>query len=221
MMIWDWSQAERVLTAWSQWAVGAPDTVTTSFRIMQLPPLPEIPEPIRGRSIVMIDGAVQGDNPADVIAPLRALGPEMDTFAMVPATSLVRLHQDPEEPMPFVSDTALIDALGAEAIAMVLEFAGPGSGSPLLSVELRQLGGALRRPATHHGAAAMIDAQFVLFAGSLAMDPDMGAMIAGYAGGFVDAMQPWSARGQYLNFAERAVNTAGPTSGPPTRACSP
>ena len=208
MMIWDWSQAERVLTAWSQWAVGAPDTVTTSFRIMQLPPLPEIPEPIRGRSIVMIDGAVQGDNPADVIAPLRALGPEMDTFAMVPATSLVRLHQDPEEPMPFVSDTALIDALGAEAIAMVLEFAGPGSGSPLLSVELRQLGGALRRPATHHGAAAMIDAQFVLFAGSLAMDPDMGAMIAGYAGGFVDAMQPWSARGQYLNFAERAVNTA-------------
>ena len=78
---------------------------------MQLPPLPEIPEPIRGRSLVMIDGAVQGDNPADVIAPLRALGPEMDTFAMVPAPSLVRLHQDPEEPMPFVSDTALIDTL--------------------------------------------------------------------------------------------------------------
>ena len=50
---------------------------------MQLPPLAEIPEPIRGRSIVLIDGAVQGD-PA-VIEPLRALGPEIDTFAMVPA----------------------------------------------------------------------------------------------------------------------------------------
>ena len=61
MMIWDWSEAERVLTAWAEWAVDAPDHVTTSFRIMQLPPLPEIPEPIRGRSIVMIDGAVQGD----------------------------------------------------------------------------------------------------------------------------------------------------------------
>ena len=83
MMIWDWTEAERVLTAWSQWAVDAPDRVTTSFRIMQLPPLPEIPEPMRGRSIVMIDGAVQGD-PA-VLEPLRALGPEMDTFAMVPA----------------------------------------------------------------------------------------------------------------------------------------
>ena len=37
----------------------------------------------------------------------------------------------------------------------------------------------------------------------------MGAMIAGYAGGFVDAMQPWAARGQYLNFAEHAVDTVG------------
>ena len=44
-----------------------------------------------------------------MIAPLRALGPEMDTFAMVPAPALVRLHQDPEEPMPYVSDTALVD----------------------------------------------------------------------------------------------------------------
>jgi len=208
MLIWDWSEAERVLTAWSEWAVDAPDTVTTSFRIMQLPPLPEIPEPIRGRSLVMIDGAVQGSDPADVIAPLRALNPEMDTFAMVPAASLVRLHQDPEEPMPGVSDTALLDTLGADAIDMLLEFAGPGSGSPLMMVELRQLGGALRRIAPGHGAAALIDAQFVLFAGSLAIDADMGAMIAGYAGGMMDAMQPWAARGHYLNFAEHKVDTS-------------
>ena len=150
---------------------------------MQLPPLPEIPEPIRGRSLVMIDGAVQGSNPADVIAPLRALNPEMDTFATVPAASLVRLHQDPEEPMPGVSDSKLIDTLPAEAIDMVLEFAGPGSGSPLMMVELRQLGGALRRIEPGSGAAAIIDAQFVLFAASMAMDADMGAMIAGTRAG--------------------------------------
>ena len=36
----------------------------------------------------------------------------------------------------------------------------------------------------------------------------MGAMIAGYAGGMVDAMEPWAARGQYLNFAEHTVDTA-------------
>ena len=85
---------------------------------------------------------------------------------------------------------------------------GPGSGSPLMMVELRQLGGALRRIEPGSGAAAMIDAQFVLFSASVAMDADMGAMIAGYAGGMMDAMEPWAARGRYLNFAEHKVDTS-------------
>src|SRR4051812_39856496 len=150
MLIWDWAHAERVLTGWAQWAKTAPDHVTTSFRIMQLPPLPEIPEPIRGRSIVIIDGAVQGD-PA-VLEPLRALGPEIDTFATIPAPALVRLHQDPEEPMPYRSDTALIESLPAAGVEALLQMAGPKSGSPLAIVELRQMGGALARRASGHGA---------------------------------------------------------------------
>ena len=36
----------------------APDEVTTSFRVLNLPPLPDIPEPFRGRQLVVIDGAV-------------------------------------------------------------------------------------------------------------------------------------------------------------------
>ena len=103
----------------------------------------------------MIDGAVQGD-PA-VLEPLRALDPEIDTFAMVPAPALVRLHQDPEEPMPYVGDTALIDELPAEAIQALIAVAGPGSGSPLAMVELRQGGGALRRATPGHGAVAGVD----------------------------------------------------------------
>ena len=205
-MMWDWSEAERVLTAWSQWAVDAPDHVTTSFRIMQMPPLEEIPAPVRGRSLVMIDGAVQGD-PA-VIEPLRALAPELDTFAMVPAPSLVRLHQDPEEPMPYVSESALVESLPAEAIAALLEHAGPGSGSPLAGVELRQVGGALRRATPGHGAVAGIDADFVLFIAGLAIDADMGALMLAHAGRVKAALEPWLGAGHYLNFAEEVVDTA-------------
>jgi FAD/FMN-containing dehydrogenase len=204
MMIWDWSKAARVLAAWSRWAVDAPDHVTTSLRIMQLPPLPEIPEPIRGRSIVMIDGAVQGD-PA-VLEPLRALRPEMDTFAMIPAPALTRLHQDPEEPAPFVSDTALLDELPSAAIDELLSLVGPGSGSPLFMVELRQVGGALRRRSPGHGVAAGINGDFVLFAGSLAPDADMAELMSSYAARVMAAMEPWSNRGHYLNFAEYEVD---------------
>jgi FAD/FMN-containing dehydrogenase len=206
MMVWDWSQAERVLDAWAAWAVEAPEHVTTSFRIMQLPPLPEIPEPIRGRSLVMIDGAVQGDPAA--LEPLRALGPEMDTFATVPVAALARLHQDPEEPMPFLSDSALVEELTPAAIRALLDVAGPGSGSPLFMVELRQCGGALRRWEPTHGVAAGIDAEFVLFAGSLVFDAEMAALVKGHTRRVVDAMAPWRNPGHYLNFAEHAVDTA-------------
>jgi FAD/FMN-containing dehydrogenase len=202
-MMWDWTESERVLKAWSQWAVNAPDHVTTSFRIMQLPPLPEIPEPIRGRSIVLIDGAVQGD-PA-VIEPLRALGPELDTFATVPAPSLVRLHQDPEEPMPYTSESALVRELPAAAVKALVELSGPGSGSPLAIVELRQVGGALSRATPGHGAVAGVDGQFVLFALGMALDADMEAFMLGHAGRIKGALAEWLGAGCYLNFAEDAV----------------
>jgi hypothetical protein len=132
----------------------------------------------------------------------------MDTFATIPAPALTRLHQDPEEPGPFVSDTALLDELPSAAIDELLALAGPGSGSPLMMVELRQVGGALRRPAPGHGAAAGINGDFVLFAGSLAFDADMAAMMKGYAGRIIEAMQPWANRGHYLNFAEHRVDVA-------------
>ena len=84
-----------------------PDTVTTSVRIMQLPPMPELPDFLRGRGVVVIDGAVVEDDEraAELLAPLRALGPEMDTFAAIPPVGLSYIHMDPEEPMPGISDS--------------------------------------------------------------------------------------------------------------------
>ena len=143
-MLWDWTEAERVLHGLGRSGrstrptTSRPPSGSCSSRRCE-----ELPEPIRGRSIVMIDGAVQGD-PA-VLEPLRALGPEIDTFAMVPAPALVRLHQDPEEPMPYVGDTALIDELpagGDRGAARRSPARAPARRWPC--VELRQLGGALR-----------------------------------------------------------------------------
>lgn len=205
-MLWDWSHAERVLTAWARWTETAPDHVTTSLRIMQLPPIPEIPEPLRGRSIVMIDGAVQGD--PQTLDALRALQPELDTFATVPVPALARLHQDPEQPMPFIGDTALVEILPAEAIQALLAVVGPSSGSTLDSVELRQAGGALARVTPDHGAVADVDANFVLFVGGLALSPEQAVEKKTRMLELKAALQPYSNAGLYLNFAEEAVDLA-------------
>ncbi|MEA2179799.1 MAG: hypothetical protein QOG77_3096, partial [Solirubrobacteraceae bacterium] len=83
MMLFGWERAREVLQAWREWTTQAPVTATTSIRIMQIPEIPSVPDFLRGRGVVIIDGAVIGgaSEAAAVLAPLRALGPEMDTFA--------------------------------------------------------------------------------------------------------------------------------------------
>ena len=208
MLLWDRADADRVLRTWAEWAPDAPDSVTTAFRVLNLPPLPDIPEPLRGRSLAVIDGAVLGsdDEAERILAALRALQPEMDTFARVPARSLVRLHMDPEGPTPAVSDGSLVDALPEAAIGAFLEQVGPGSTSSLLSSELRQLGGAVGRTPGDHGALAKIDAAYCLFAVAIAATPEMAMQGDLDAHALTAAMEPWSPGRSYLNFSENPVD---------------
>jgi FAD/FMN-containing dehydrogenase len=208
MLVWDQVHAEPVLRAWATWAVDAPDCVTTSLRLLNLPPLPELPPAVRGRQLVAIDGAVLADDEraVEILAELRALQPEIDTFARMPAASLVRLHMDPEGPTPGVSAAVLLAELPDAAIESFLAAAGPGSGSTLLAAELRQLGGALARPAEHAGALSQIDGKFVLFGVAIAATPEMGAAGHADAVALAQALSPYSSGRDYLNFVETPVD---------------
>ena len=89
---------------------------------------------LRGRSVVVIDGAYAGDAEAGAaaVAALRALGPELDTWAMVPPAALSRLHMDPEEPMPVRRRPHAARRARRRRDRDVRRAAGPGS--PLLFV---------------------------------------------------------------------------------------
>jgi len=210
MLLWDQQEAARVLRAWTAWTAGAPDCVTTSFRMLNLPPMPELPEFLRGRQLVVIDGAVLADDDraAGIIADLRALEPEIDTFARVPAASLVRMHMDPEGPTPSVSGSTLVAELPEPAVESFLALTGPGSGSSLLAAELRQLGGALDRPAAGAGALPQLDGAFMLFAVAIAMSPELATRGQADAAALVDAMTPYSSGRSYLNFTETPVEVS-------------
>ena len=204
-MLWPWEQATEVLKAYVAWCRTAPDAISTSARLLQVPPLPEIPEPVRGRQFVAIDGAYLGsaEAAAEVLAPLRALEPEIDMFAPVPAAALSHIHMDPEHPVPAHGDGMILDDLTPAAIEALVRVAGPGSGSPLLMVELRQLGGAFATPPAEHGALAKMSGSFAFFAVGMVMDEAMGAAVAAHVDHVIDTMDPWDAGRRYLNFTER------------------
>ena len=120
---------------------------------------------------------------------------------MVPPAALGYLHMDPDEPSPYMSDTMLVGDLPASGIDDLVAVAGPGSGSPLVSVELRHMGGALARAEAHHGARSTLPGTFAMFAGGVPTDPSTASAIQAQLALVTNALSPWET-GRYANFVE-------------------
>lgn len=209
-LIWDWTHSQEVLARWVEWTETAPNTVTSAARILRLPPIDAVPPPLRGRDLVVVEAAYVGHEMSGeaLLRPLRELRPEMDTFGVVPARALARLHQDPEGPTPGIGNGALVDALPPEAIAAFVEVAGPESGSPLVSSELRQLGGALGRPAAGSGALSHLDAAFASYSVGIPTSPDAAAAIAGHVELVNGTLAGWGSGRVYTNFSDARVDAS-------------
>ena len=209
-LIWPWERAPEVIGRWADWIHDVPDTITSLARILRLPPAPFIPEPLRGRDLVVVEAAYLGEEQrgTELLRPLRELTPELDTFATIPAAGLAKLHQDPEGPTPGLGDGSLFDTLPPEAIEAFLAVTGPSSSSPLLSAEIRHLGGALATPAPGGGALSHLDAGFAQYAVGIPIDPEVAQAVERQAALAKDALAPWGRSRAYLNFAESPVDAA-------------
>ena len=205
-LIWPMERADEVLRAYSEWVETVPDEITSVGRLLRVPPLPDIPEPVRGRELVVVEATYLGDEAgaAELLRPLRALEPELDTFATIPVSTLSKLHMDPEHPVPGIGDGMLLTELSPEAVGAVVDAAGAESGSPLLSVEIRHLGGALARTSDRHGALDRLDAGFAMYAIGVPVTPEIGEAVKAGIARVHAALAPWDARQMYLNFADHA-----------------
>ena len=120
--------------------------------------------------------------------------------------ALSHLHMDPDHPVPGVGDGLLLTGLPPAAVDELVRVAGPGSGSPLLSVEVRQLGGELSRPRPEHGALACVDAGYALYAVGIAATSHQRVSVAAHIETLKQALAPWTAGRAYLNFTESRRN---------------
>jgi FAD binding domain len=196
--------------AYREWTAGLSDDVTSILRFLRPPDIPDVPEPLRGKELLVIDAACIGDQAAGeaAIAPLREIGePILDTFAQIPTAGLCRIHMDPENPVPGYGHHSVLRELSDEAIEAFVGVAGAGSGSPLLLAELRHLGGAVGRPDPEGGALSHLDAAFTLFSVGMVMSPEMGGAVDAGLDRLHETMQPWRADGGYFNFADRPCDT--------------
>ena len=169
-----------------------------------------MPERLRGRSFVLVEAACLAteDEGVELLRALRDHEPEIDTFAMLPPTALGDLHMDPVGPVPAFIDGWLLADLPPAAIDAFVHAAGPGSGSPLLSVELRHLGARLAEAAPEHGVLASLDAGFATATYSVVPDTDRALAVGRHAATLRASLARWEAERNYPNFAERSFDLA-------------
>ncbi|AEA23706.1 FAD linked oxidase domain protein [Pseudonocardia dioxanivorans CB1190] len=197
--------AAAVLHGWRAWAPTLPDDASTSVALLQLPPDPALPEPLRGRSVVHLRFCHLGtpDEGERLLAPMRALAPALlDAVAEMPYAAIDAVHMDPTTPMPVRDRGITLATLPTEAVDALLAQTGPDAGSPLTMVELRLLGGAIAREPLSPNAVSGRHAAFSVYALGVLAGPTATA-VPQRADALAAALQPWAA-------GEGLVNLLGP-----------
>ena len=208
-----WFAIEHVpelMPAWREWVETLPEEATTSVAVQRLPPLPELPPPLQGASVLHLrfthlGSAAEGEQ---LFAPMRAIAPSiLDTVAEMPYTSIVMVHMDPPGPIPYWDRTMMFADLPEEAMDEFLALTGPESDCPLVSVELRHLGGAMDREPAVPNAVPTRGLPYVMFAFG-AGGPDQEDLMRGYLAKLISGLEPWSAGRMMANFMSAEEATA-------------
>lgn len=200
------AQAREVLQRYRDWIGTLPDAMTTSVVLLNLPPLDDVPEMLRGQSFAVVRGAYAG--PAAEGAALldhwrQWQPPVVDMFQEMPFAAIAAVSMDPEEPVPGAGTSVWLDGLSDEAIEVLIRYGTPQGGPPaLVSTEVRHLGGAIAQAEGATSAYSLRDESLVLHAVGFAPTPEALAQVTGHLASFRTALAPYLTGHVYPNFLE-------------------
>ncbi|WP_326798132.1 FAD-binding oxidoreductase [Streptomyces sp. NBC_01808] len=196
---------EAVLRAFPEVLRNAPDGFTCSVMLLNFPPVPEVPELLRGRFLAHVRVVHLGsDEEAEkLIAPFRAIGPAVaDTVERRPYSEFAAVHTDPVDPMPYEEHGTALTDLPTEAVDRLVENARLMAGSPVTALEIRHLGGELaNRPS---GASPIAARDAVINVWGITLGPPE-AVDAGISvlREMTERLEPWATEHIHTNFAGR------------------
>ncbi|MEV4815185.1 FAD-binding oxidoreductase [Micromonospora tulbaghiae] len=158
-MLWPAAQARDVLRAFRRTTATAPDELTVWMDLLHFP---------GGEPMVALDVTYLGDEAGarSLLTPLDRLAtPISDSRRVMAVTELGGITAEPTDPSPGISRAELLTRLDDDAAEALL--ADPIA--PLLSVQLRHLGGALARASdSPHGP---LTEPYALYLFGVATDP--------------------------------------------------
>jgi FAD/FMN-containing dehydrogenase len=205
MLAWPADRAHEVVHAYREWAAGLPAEMSAWVRFLHLPPLPDVPEPLRDRPVVDVTSVYAG--PAgegeELMRPLTELrDPIIDGRGPIGPAALGRLNGDPPEPVPGLGAGAVITEFPSDAADALIDVAGPASGNPLLTIQLRPLGGALAQAPENAGVTGAVAGEFMYYAVGMPMPQGGLEPVIAHLQKVSGTLGPWLSERSFLNFVD-------------------
>lgn len=197
------SMARDVIARWREWTADAPEELTSGIAVVNFPPVPDVPEPLRGQSFVVVRGCVvEGtDGPALLSFWRDWRPPAIDMWGEMPFSQADTISNDPVDPMPVVFRGGWLDDLADEAIDAIIAATLPLDGPPsLIFTEVRHAGGAIERMGGN--AYGNRTARFLFGSIAAAFDDSSREAAEATIATLLTALAPYEAEGVYLNFVD-------------------
>lgn len=196
-------EGEKLLRFYKDFVKECPDELTTLLVYLTAPPFPFLPSEVHGKHLIAIVVCYCGakiEEGEQVLAPLRKFGnPVADIIQPMPYTVLQSMLDAAAPPgIQNYWKSMYISSLDDDVIDTFLSF-GKAITSPLSSIHIHQLGGAMRRMGDNATAFSHRDAPFALNILSCWQDRSENEKHVSWAREFFEAMKKFSS-GVYVNF---------------------
>ena len=200
-------RAAEVLELYGRWSAGLPDEVTSGVAFMNFPPFEDIPEPLRGNSLIAVRACYTGEDleekGEELLRLWREFGePVMDTFSVMPYEAMDMISMDPVDPIGAYGHVEMLRDLSPETAETLVELAGANSNSPLAVLELRQLGGALSRPPADLNPMGRSDSRFIMYGLGATPTPEMAQAVQAYLAYIAETVSSHASGATYVNFMD-------------------
>ena len=199
------SEAKEVFGRYRDWISSAPDELTSSIVIMNYPPIPELPEFLRGRSFAIVRGCYCG--PIEEGQALLGYwrdwqAPIIDDFKAMPFSEVATISNDPVDPLPGSSSGAWLQELTDEVLDTLIRYGAPNESPPTyLMTEVRHAGGAIARVDPSANAYSHRDAPHSLQVVGITGTPEEYRHLQAYTQSLKRDLEPYM-MGLYMNWLE-------------------
>ena len=202
------SLAREVYQRYREWVKTAPYELTSSVVMMNYPPLPQLPDVLRGQTYIQVRGCYTGpvEDGESLLSFWRDWQtPVLDDFKARPFSEAALISNDPVDPMPAAVSGGWLREIDDTVIDALIESVPPTDGPPLLVfAEIRHAGGAIKGLNRTETAFSLRDADFLLEMISVTPTPEAHTAVLQYTNGIKQRIASALTGGIYMNFTDGA-----------------